>query len=117
MRSAAPLVHPWERVVCLTVQLLGRASEVGEFVRRGQDSGEVTIWLSMGSGRPLTVTRKIRRDNTSDWKLNGEAHSRTRCVGKPALFFASRTVSTWRWAPLVTLGLHAPLSLQDSKAR
>jgi hypothetical protein len=46
---------------------------VSEFIKRGEDAAEVEVTLcSETPGRSLVVWRKIKKDNTSDWKLNGE---------------------------------------------
>jgi len=46
---------------------------VSEFVKRGEDAAEVEVTLcSETPGRSLVVWRRIKKDNTSDWKLNGE---------------------------------------------
>jgi hypothetical protein len=70
-------VHAWG----LGLQLLGRGDKVSEFIKRGEDSAEVSITLCTDDPRrPLLVTRVIRKDNSSDWKMNGEA------VWKPIIF-------------------------------
>lgn len=54
-------------------QLLGRASSVGAFVKRGEDSGFVRISLRGDSvGEQLTITRKIDKINKSEWMFNGK---------------------------------------------
>ncbi len=59
----------------LWLQLLARADNVKDFIRRGEDEGSVTITLASGEARPLVVYRRIRTDaqsgGISDWKLNG----------------------------------------------
>lgn len=59
----------------LLLQLLARADNVKDFIRRGEDEGSVTITLASGEARPLVIYRRIRTDaqsgGTSDWKLNG----------------------------------------------
>lgn len=63
--------------VCVCVcacghQLLGRADKPGEFVKRGCDHGSVQIHLFSGvPDRDVVVYRKIKKDNSSEWKLNG----------------------------------------------
>lgn len=55
-------------------QLLGRASSVGAFVKRGEDSGFVRISLRGDTvGEQLTITRKIDKTNKSEWMFNGKA--------------------------------------------
>lgn len=55
-------------------QLLGRATSVGAFVKRGEDSGYVKISLR-GNTREdkLTIFRKIDTRNKSEWMFNGNA--------------------------------------------
>lgn len=57
------------------LQLLARADNVKEFIRRGEDEGSVTIHLANGEPRPVVIYRRIRFDaqtgGVSDWKLNG----------------------------------------------
>ena len=54
-------------------QLLGRAGDVGQYVKNGASDGEVQITLATGDPRrpELTVTRKIFTNDKSEWKLNG----------------------------------------------
>ncbi|KAG0471723.1 hypothetical protein HPP92_016269, partial [Vanilla planifolia] len=53
-------------------QLLGRASSVGAFVKRGEDSGYVKITLrGFTSEDNTTILRKIDTNNKSEWVLNG----------------------------------------------
>ncbi|KAG0471710.1 hypothetical protein HPP92_016256 [Vanilla planifolia] len=53
-------------------QLLGRASSVGDFVKRGEDSGYVKITLrGFTSEDNTTILRKIDTNNKSEWVLNG----------------------------------------------
>jgi hypothetical protein len=60
---------------CL-VQLLGRADNVRDFVRRGESSGFVQIWLTTGK-RPNEVTNIKRtldaRENSSEWRIDGKS--------------------------------------------
>eukprot|EP00959_Pyramimonas_sp_CCMP1952_P400093 8382742-Pyramimonas_sp.AAC.1 len=68
-------MHSPSKVEChagFEFQLLGRGEKVSEFIKRGEDSAEVEITLCTDDAqRPLVVHRKIRKDNSSDWKLNG----------------------------------------------
>jgi hypothetical protein len=49
---------------------------VSEFIKRGEDAAEVEVTLCTDTpGRPLVVWRKIKKDNSSDWKLNGACAS------------------------------------------
>ena len=58
------------------LQLLGRADNVKEFVRRGETEGLVEVTLASGESKPIVVSRSIRTDDAtgglSDWKLNGQ---------------------------------------------
>ena len=62
--------------------LLGRAQELSEFVRRGTDVGEVTITLASGDPtRPHVVRRRIyAANNNSEWWLDGESPPPMRAV-------------------------------------
>jgi len=59
----------------LLLQLLARADNVKDFIRRGEDEGSVTITLASGEARPLVIHRRIQTNaqsgGISDWKLNG----------------------------------------------
>lgn len=55
-------------------QLLGRAKELKDFVKRGESSATVTVSLSSGNpARPLVVSRVMDAENHSKWTLNGAA--------------------------------------------
>ncbi|KAH9312049.1 hypothetical protein KI387_027084, partial [Taxus chinensis] len=55
-------------------QLLGRASNIGDYVKRGEESGWIKISLRGNkAGETITITRKIDRQNKSEWQLNGRA--------------------------------------------
>lgn len=57
----------------LRVQLLGRADNVRDFVRKGSSTGMTEIHLSSGQTRPIIITRHMSAcDNKSKWLLNGE---------------------------------------------
>ncbi|KAL1205854.1 Structural maintenance of chromosomes protein 5 [Cardamine amara subsp. amara] len=58
-------------------QLLGRATSVGAYVKRGEDSGYVKITLR-GNTREekLTIFRKIDTRNKSEWMFNGSSASK-----------------------------------------
>ncbi|KFK28971.1 hypothetical protein AALP_AA7G072000 [Arabis alpina] len=58
-------------------QLLGRATSVGAYVKRGEDSGYVKISLR-GNTREdkLTIFRKIDTRNKSEWMFNGNSISK-----------------------------------------
>ena len=59
-------------------KLLGRADKIGDFVKRDAHitSGSVEITLSGGKGKSVVkIFRKIKKDNTSEWKLRGKSSS------------------------------------------
>ena len=61
--------------------LLGRASQVGRFVRHGKEVGSIEIELHEdGEGENPVVTRQIHLNNKSNWFLNGKATTRNRVV-------------------------------------
>uniref|UniRef100_A0ACD5YGP3 Uncharacterized protein n=1 Tax=Avena sativa TaxID=4498 RepID=A0ACD5YGP3_AVESA len=52
--------------------ILGRASSVRAFVKRGEDSGHVRLSLRGDApGRDICITRKIDTNNKSEWLLDG----------------------------------------------
>uniref|UniRef100_A0A0D9WKM6 Structural maintenance of chromosomes protein 5 n=1 Tax=Leersia perrieri TaxID=77586 RepID=A0A0D9WKM6_9ORYZ len=52
--------------------ILGRASNVGAFVKRGEESGHVKISLRGDTpDHKLCITRKIDTNNKSEWQLDG----------------------------------------------
>ncbi|KAH7851079.1 hypothetical protein Vadar_007020 [Vaccinium darrowii] len=54
-------------------QLLGRASSVGAFVKRGEESGFIKISLRGDTKEEhLTITRRIDTRNKSEWLFNGK---------------------------------------------
>ena len=56
------------------VQLLGRADNVRDFVRRGESSGFVQIWLTTGktANNIVNIRRTLdARENSSEWRING----------------------------------------------
>ena len=57
------------------LQLLARADNVKDFIRRGETEGSVEVLLASGEAQPVKVFRRIRTDERtgglSDWKLNG----------------------------------------------
>ncbi|XRB10317.1 structural maintenance of chromosomes protein 5 [Pseudoscourfieldia marina] len=58
-------------------KLLGRADKISDYVKRGEEFGSVKITLASGEGEaPVTVFRKIKRDNSSEWKVNGSPCSK-----------------------------------------
>ncbi len=81
------------KTLLLCVQLLGRADNVRDFVRKGSSTGMTEIHLSSGQTRPIIITRHMSAsDNKSKWLLNGEWF-----VGGTSL--AARTVRLFlrRW--------------------
>ncbi|KAJ4829096.1 Structural maintenance of chromosomes protein 5 [Turnera subulata] len=53
-------------------QLLGRATSVGAYVKRGEESGHVKISLRGNTkDERLIITRKIDTHNKSEWSFNG----------------------------------------------
>ncbi|GAB4832518.1 Structural maintenance of chromosomes protein 5 [Ancistrocladus abbreviatus] len=54
-------------------QLLGRATNVGAYVKRGEESGYIRITLrGHTSEEQIKITRKIDMNNKSEWLLNGK---------------------------------------------
>ena len=57
--------------LCL-LQLLGRASNIGDYVKRGEESRWLKISLRGNAvGEIIVITRKIDRQNRSEWQING----------------------------------------------
>lgn len=53
-------------------QLLGRASTIGAFVKRGEESGHIKITLKgSNNDEQITIMRKIDVHNKSEWLYNG----------------------------------------------
>ncbi|KAL6998215.1 Structural maintenance of chromosomes protein 5 [Sarracenia purpurea var. burkii] len=53
-------------------QLLGRASSIGAFVKRGEESGYIKISLRGHTKEErLTIMRKIDTRNKSEWLFDG----------------------------------------------
>lgn len=60
--------------VCIFLQLLGRASSVGAYVKRGEESGYINISLRGESKEErITITRKIYTRNKTEWLFNGNS--------------------------------------------
>lgn len=56
------------------LQLLGRATSIGSYVKRGEESGYIKITLRGDSKEEhITVIRKINTNNKSEWLFNGAA--------------------------------------------
>ncbi|KAL0561835.1 hypothetical protein IC582_002280 [Cucumis melo] len=54
-------------------QLLGRATSVGAYVKRGEESGYVRITLRGNTKEEkITITRKMDTHNKSEWLFNGK---------------------------------------------
>jgi chromosome segregation ATPase len=63
------------------VQILGRASSVGAFVKRGEVAGHVKITLRGDTpSDKICITRKIDTNNKSEWLLNGTSASRLKAL-------------------------------------
>ncbi|KAK7835531.1 structural maintenance of chromosomes protein 5 [Quercus suber] len=55
-------------------QLLGRATSVGAYVKRGEESGHINISLRGDTkDEQINITRKIDTRNKSEWLFNGKA--------------------------------------------
>ena len=54
-------------------KLLGRAKKLSEFIRHGSEVAWVELELARASsnGKNVTIRRTLRKDNTSEWHLNG----------------------------------------------
>lgn len=53
-------------------KLLGRASSIGAFIKRGEESGYIKISLrGETKEEQLTIRRKIDTRNKSEWIFNG----------------------------------------------
>lgn len=60
----------------ICVQLLGRASTIGAFVKRGEESGHIKITLKgSNNDEQITIMRKIDVHNKSEWLYNGKLAS------------------------------------------
>ncbi|GAV75400.1 SMC_N domain-containing protein [Cephalotus follicularis] len=55
-------------------QLLGRATSVGAYVKRGEEAGYIKISLRGDTeNEQITIMRKINTSNKSEWLFNGKA--------------------------------------------
>lgn len=55
------------------LQLLGRATSVGAYVKRGEDTGYIKISLRGETEEEhIIITRKISTQNNSEWLFNGK---------------------------------------------
>jgi len=53
--------------------LLGRAKDLSEFIKHGKDSAMTEIELyKNGPGENIIIRRDIKKDNTSDFRVNGD---------------------------------------------
>jgi len=58
--------------------LLGRASSIGDYVKRGEESGWVKVSLCGHSpGQTIKITRKINKQSKSEWIIEDRGVSRT----------------------------------------
>ncbi|KAL7259206.1 hypothetical protein ACSBR1_005158 [Camellia fascicularis] len=63
-------------------QLLGRASSIGAFVKRGEERGYIKISLRGNTKEEqLTITRKIDTRNKSEWLFNGKVVTKKDVIG------------------------------------
>ncbi|XP_020526897.1 structural maintenance of chromosomes protein 5 [Amborella trichopoda] len=54
-------------------QLLGRASSIGAYVKRGEENGYIKIYLrGYSPSEQISITRKIDIHNRSEWMINGK---------------------------------------------
>jgi structural maintenance of chromosomes protein 5 len=52
---------------------LGRGKEISDFIRKGTDRALIEIEVFGGEGKKnLIITREMRKDNTSIWRINGK---------------------------------------------
>ena len=51
--------------------MLGRAKDISEFVKHGQDRASIEIELKSKKSRVVIVRTIKKSNNTSQWKLNG----------------------------------------------
>ncbi|CAN6485956.1 unnamed protein product [Victoria cruziana] len=55
-------------------QLLGRASSIGAYVKRGEETGYIKVSLRGSTAEEIIcITRKIDIHNKSEWQINGKA--------------------------------------------
>jgi hypothetical protein len=60
------------RCLLTCIQLLGRASSIGDYVKRGEESGWVKVSLCGHSpGQTIKITRKINKQSKSEWIIEG----------------------------------------------
>lgn len=53
--------------------LLGRAKNIAEFVKTGQDEASISIELKKVNDRNVVIQRNLKRvNNATSWKLNGK---------------------------------------------
>lgn len=71
------------------LQLLGRADNVRDFVRRGEREGFVQIWLKTGQPSPqheVIIKRSLdAKENKSEWRINGDFRTSTAVESKICL--------------------------------
>lgn len=57
----------------LFLQLLGRATSIGAYVKRGKVAGKIKISLRGSTEKEqITIERKIDTRNKSEWLFNGQ---------------------------------------------
>lgn len=70
--------------------MLGRASNVGAYVKRGEDSGSVRIMLRGDTSEErINITRRIDTHNKSDWTVNGTPAPKLFCPYISGVTFSS----------------------------
>ena len=66
---------------CTFVKLLGRASSIGAYVKRGEESGYIKISLRGDTEEEqITIMRKIDTRNKSEWLFNGRIFDLYMCA-------------------------------------
>jgi hypothetical protein len=54
------------------VQILARGDSNKAFIRHGQSEAMTEVTLSSGNpARPVVIRRLLKKDNSSEWKING----------------------------------------------
>lgn len=56
----------------ISAQLLGRASTIGAFVKRGEESGHINITLKGSKNDEQITIMRIDVHNKSEWLYNGK---------------------------------------------
>lgn len=56
--------------------MLGRAKDASDYIKYGADKASITIELKGAQGsRNVVVRRDIKKDKTSEWRLNGMSYN------------------------------------------